>query len=404
MTIAVGVQKQLRYKAESSWGVAPGTGSAQLLRRVTSSLNLKKQTYESNEIATHLQRLDMRHGMKSVEGSISGELSAGTYKDFFAAACRKAMAATAAMSGFGMTIAGTGATYTVSRSTGSWITDGVKAGDVVRITGGTFNAVNLNKNMVVCSIGTTAALTVMPLNGVAMLAEGPITGGTMSVPGKRTYVPSTGHTDNSFAFEHYYADLALSELYLGCKLNEMGISLPTSGMATVDMGFMGKDVTTATAQYYVSPTAETTAGIMAAVNGILVAQGTAIATLTDMKLTVRGNMQGVPVVGSNVYADIAEGRVLVEGSVTALFDSVTMRDYFINETEVSLVGVLSASASGTAEFLGFSVPRVKFGDAAKDDGDKALIQTLPFTALLNVSGGTAAASELTTLVIQDSLA
>lgn len=404
MTVAVGVAKKVAYKAESSWGVAPGTSGAQLLRRVSSTLNLKKQGYESNEIASHLQRLDFRHGMKSAEGQVSGEISPGTYKDFFAAICRKVMAATAAMSGFTMTIAGTGPTYTVTRSTGSWITDGVKAGDVTRITGGTFNAANLNKNLVVCAIGTTAALTVMPLNGVAMTAEGPITGGTMSVPGKRTYVPTTGHTDNSFAFEHYHQDLALSELFLGCKLNEMGIQLPTSGMATIDMGFMGKDLTTGTAQYYSSPTAETTAGILAAVNGVLVANGTGIATLTGMSLTIRGGMQGVPVIGSNTYADIAEGRVLVEGQVTALFTDSSLRDYFINETEVSLVGVLSSSAAGTADFVGFSVPRVKFGDASKDDGDKALIQTLPFTALLNVSGGTSAASEQTTLVIQDSLA
>ena len=47
MTIATGVNKQLRYKVESAWGTAPGVGSAQLLRRVTSDLALKKQAYES---------------------------------------------------------------------------------------------------------------------------------------------------------------------------------------------------------------------------------------------------------------------------------------------------------------------------------------------------------------------
>jgi hypothetical protein len=32
-------------------------------------------------------------------------------------------------------------------------------------------------------------LTVVPLNGVALVAEGPITGCTVSAPGKATYVP-----------------------------------------------------------------------------------------------------------------------------------------------------------------------------------------------------------------------
>jgi hypothetical protein len=91
---ATGVAKQLRYKAESTWGTAPGASGAQLLRRVTSTLDLKKQTYRSNEIRSDYQVNDMRHGVRSVEGTINGELSPGTYKDFLAAAVRKAFVAT----------------------------------------------------------------------------------------------------------------------------------------------------------------------------------------------------------------------------------------------------------------------------------------------------------------------
>src|SRR5690348_14303670 len=98
-TIATGVGKQLRYKVESTWGVAPSASGAQLLRRVTSDLSLKKQTYESNEVISHLQRVEFRHGIRSVEGSINGELSPGTYKDFMAAALRRAFAAVAAITG-----------------------------------------------------------------------------------------------------------------------------------------------------------------------------------------------------------------------------------------------------------------------------------------------------------------
>ena len=50
MTIGVGVRKLLVYKKESTFGVDPGTGSAQLLRRVTSSVDLAKDVYQSNEL------------------------------------------------------------------------------------------------------------------------------------------------------------------------------------------------------------------------------------------------------------------------------------------------------------------------------------------------------------------
>jgi len=403
MTIATGVNKQLRYKVESAWGTAPGVGSAQLLRRVTSDIALKKQAYESQEIVSHLQRVDYRHGVRSVEGSIRGEISPGTQKDFIAAALRRAFTTVTAMSGLSVTIAGSGPTYTVARASGSFLTDGVKAGYVVRLTAGSFNAANLNKNLLVVSL-VGATLTVMPLNGVALVAEGPISAATVSVPGKITYAPTTGHTDLSYAVEHWHADVSQSELFLGCKVRSMALSLPPTGMSGIEIGFLGKDVTTAGAMYFTSPTAETSSGVLAAVNGLLLAQGVQVGYLTGLSVNYDGEMSGEAVIGSNTYADITEGRVLVSGQATALFQDATMRDFFLNETEVSIVAALSASNAAAAEFLGITLPRVKFGDAGMDDGPKSLTLTLPFTALYNSAGGAGISSEQTTINIQDSLA
>jgi len=403
MTIATGVKKQLRYKAESAWGSAPGATGAQLLRRVSSTLNLKKQTFESAELASHVQRVDFRHGPRSVEGTINGELSAGTWKDFVAAAVRRAYTTVTAISGASITISGSGPTYTVARAAGSWLTDGIKFGQVGRLTAGGFNAANLNKNLVVLAV-TASNLTVMPLNGVALVAEGPIGSATWTISGKVTYAPSSGHTDVSFAIEDYHSDLTLSELFLGCKINQMDVTLPAVGMATIALQLMGKDVTTAGAEYFTTPTVETSTGVFAAANGILVAQAGAIATVTGMSFSLKGTMTSEPTVGSNILSDIAEGRILVDGQLTALFDSATMRDYFLNETEVALIAALSASSSATADFKTFTFPRVKFGAADKDDGDKSIIRTMPFTALYNSAGGAGVNQEQTSIYVQDSQA
>lgn len=401
MTIATGVAKQLRYKVESAWGTAPGATGAQLLRRVTSNLSLRKATYQSEEIRSDYQRSDMRHGVRSVEGVIAGELSAATWEDFIAAAVRRAFTAVADITALTLTIAASGSDYTITRSAGSWITDGIKLGNVIRITAGAYNAANLNKNLFVLAEDATI-LTVYPLNGVAMVAEGPIASGTVAVPGKKTYAPTTGHTDLSYSIEHYHADLVLSELFLGCKIQSMAVKLPPSGMGTIDFDFLGRNITTAGAAYYTTPTAETSTGVLAAVNGVLSVQGTRVATLTGLDFTVSGNMSGEPVVGSNVYADIAEGRILVAGNFTALFESGTLRDYFIDETEVALSVALSASNAAAADFLAFSFPRIKVEGADKDDGEKNLVQTFPFTALYNGSGGASATTEQSTLAVQDS--
>ena len=50
MSQATGIFKQVAIKREASYGVIPAASAAQLLRRVTSTLDLQKDTYQSNEI------------------------------------------------------------------------------------------------------------------------------------------------------------------------------------------------------------------------------------------------------------------------------------------------------------------------------------------------------------------
>lgn len=405
MAIATGVAKSLRYKAESTWGTAPGATGAQEMRRVSSNLSLRKATYESAEILPSYQKRDFRHGVRSIEGSISGELSPGTYEDFIAAAVRRAFAAVTALSSLSITIAGTGP-YTLTRATGSYLTDGAKIGQVARLTAGSFTASNLNKNLLVIALTATVA-TVIVLNGSTLTAEGPIASATLTIVGKTTYVPTTGHTDPSFAFEHYHSDIDESELFLGCKVSRLGLELPPTGIATIGIDVMGKDLVTAngaSAPYYTSPTAATTSGVLAAVNGAVVVGGTQVAVLTGLSININGNMTADAVVGSNTYPDIFEGTVSVDGQFTAYFESGTFRDYFVNETEISLVAAFVTGTGAAADFIALSLPKIKVGGADMDDGQKGLVRTFPFTALENTAGGAGTSTEASTIAFQDSLA
>lgn len=403
MAFATGVAKQLLYKAESTWGTLAGASGAQRLRRVTSTLSLKKQTYESNEIVDHYQVADFRHGVRSVEGSISGELSPGTWEDFLSAAVRKSFAAVSAITGLSLTFATSGTNYTIVRGSGSFLADGVKAGDVVRITAGSVNAANLNKNAIVLS-AVALTLTVYVMNGLAMTAEGPIASCTLTVVGKKAYTPTTSHTDPSFTIEHYHSDITKSLQFSGCKINSVAISLPPTGISTIEFGIMGKDVITDTSAYFTSPTAATTTGVVAAVNGVVTLNGAKVATITGLTINIAGGMSAVPVVGSNSYSDIAEGRVRVTGQLTALFEDLTYFDLFDDETEFAIAAAFTTASTAAADFVSFSMPRVKLGSADIDDGEKNLSQTLSFTALYNSAGGAGTSSEQSTLVIQDSQA
>lgn len=402
MADAHGSAKEVRYKKEGSgWGVPPGETGAQLLRRVTYTPNLKKSISEGDEITRHRQRTNVRHGVRSVDASFAGKLSAGTFKDFFAAAVRKAYAAVAALTGLNITVAGAGPTYTITRDSGSWLTGGIKFGQVGRLTAGSFNAANLNKNLAVIAL-TATVLTVIPLNGVAMVAEGPIGSATWTPTGKVTFAQPSGHTDDSFAFEDWHSDAGMSELYLGQKVSELGIAVPEDGNVDISMSFLGKDVQTGTVEYYTTPTVETSTPICHSSSGIIVANGGELAIVTGMSVSIKVSQAGQPAVGKRVYRGINAGKIMVDGQLSAYMPDGQLRDYFLNEESVSLIGVFGGAETAAADFVGLTLPKTKFTSADKDDGDKSHVRTFSFVSEYNFAGGSGQDQEQTSIYVQDS--
>lgn len=399
-----GIYKQVSYKKEVTFGVLPSAASAQSVRRVSSSLAMTKDTYQSNEIRQDFQLADDNHGQRKVGGGIDGELSAATYADFTAALLKKDFAATAAITGLSVTIGGSAGAWTITRAAGSFLTDGVKIGDVVRLTAGSFSAANLNKNIHVTNV-TALVLTGAVINASLLIAEGPIAAATVTVPGKKSLIPQTGHTNDSFAIEHWYPDVPTSEVYVGCKPSKMSIGLPATGMATCKFEFTGKDVSPpTTTQYFTAPTAATSTGTMAAINGVLRIGGSTMQNVTGLTIDISTAQTGEPTIGANTVSSLESGRVLVTGSITATFANTVLRDAFYNETEISLYAVFTADNSAASDFMAYSLSRIKVSDASRDDGEKSLTVTAPFKALLNKAGGAALASDMTTISIQDSAA
>lgn len=403
MPQASGIFKQVAIKRESTYGTVPAAAGAQLMRRVQATIDLTKDTYQSNEIRPDMQIADYRHGARRVKGSLQGELSPKTYSDILSAVVKRDFTAGVSVASLSITVAGTAPSFTLTRSTGSYLTDGFKVGDVVRLTAGTFNAANLNKNLLIVGLTATVA-TVMTLNGTSLVAEGPIASATLAVQGKKTYIPTSGHTDISYSIEHWYNDISLSEVYSGVKFDKAAIDLPPTGMAKVSFDVLGQNITTSASRYFTSPTAVTSTGVVAAVNGVLLVNGVAQAVVTGLQLTIDPTVSGDPVVGSNVVPNLFPGPVSVTGQFTAYFTDATLRDLFVNETETSLCVALTTDNTATADVVAFTLPRIKIGGASKSDGTGGLVQTFPFQALINNAGGAGTSSEQTSVVIQDTQA
>ena len=408
MTIANGIQKKLRYKRQVSFG-APISGAAggKSLRRVTSNLDLSKNTYRSNEIRDDQQRADMRHGTRKVEGSINGELTVGTYADFFETFCRQlwqTAATTGALTNVTATqTAGPVPTVTFTRAAGSFLTDGFKVGDVGRWAGwATTGTANNANNLFITALSATV-MTGIYLNGSAGGAKVSGDSVTFLLQGKKTWMPQSNHTNDSYTIEHWYSDIAQSEVFDSCRLGTLNLSLPPTGLATIELGFMGRDMARGVASYFTNPAASNTGRALAAVNGAIFVGGVQVALLTGLTISGAANATTGEVVGSNVTPDVFMGSMDITGQMTVYFQDASLRDLFVDEVEASISCAFTTTNLATADFLAFNMPRVKCGGATKDDGEKGLIMTMPFTALINdLAGGPTAASLATTFSVQDS--
>src|SRR4029077_2884362 len=213
MSLAEGTQCSIAYKKYAIGSMASNAEAisatdlvatgAQLLRRVSSSLKLAKDTYKSNEIRPDRQIFDFRHGIRRVTGSISGEWSPGTYFDFFEAALRatRAPAVTGSPADFTSGAASASA-KTFTFASGDAAAKGFRVGDIIQFTGLTATGNNSVNYLVTTITGAGTVLGVLPAP-TDMAAD---TTFTVAQTGSTVSMPTSGFVSRKFAFEHQFTD------------------------------------------------------------------------------------------------------------------------------------------------------------------------------------------------------
>lgn len=408
MAISTGVYKKLAAKKQSALNTAASGASAQLFRRVSSNLSKKKAFYKSNEIRPSQQRKIGRHGVISIDGTIAGELSVGTYQVFMGSIMRSTAWTAAVTSGAltDVTAATTGgANGTFTTVAANWLTLGFKVGMVTRWAGWATTGVPNNAHNFLITALTATVMTGTMLDGVAVGAKAAGDSVTATNPGKTNHIPTTGHVRDYWTIEHDYSDITQSEQFVDCVFNTMAVKLPATGIATIDFGILGINMTTGTASVFTSPTAVSTGDSLTASKGAVYIQGVKVATITSLDFNVNGNCSAPGgVVGSDVDPDIFVGAIDVDGNMSVLFDSVTLRDYYLAETQCTIIATFMTGSEAAAGFQSWVFPVVKINGDSKDDGEKGLTMSMPFSAGENEAGGTGTATVNTTIFVQDSSA
>jgi hypothetical protein len=202
--------------------------------------------------------------------------------------------------------------------------------------------------------------------------------------------------------EHWYSDIGVSELFTGCVVNQISLNIPATGFVTFQASLIGQQMVRATSQVYSTPASPSTNTGLTSVGGTVFYNGVAVAYVTGASMQIMASVQADPVLGQNYIPAVFMGTLTVRGSISCFFLNDGLTTDFLNENEVDLSFMLTASPAANAEFVNFYIPRVKLQSDTRNDSDRAITRQFQFSALENV--GTNTYADLTTLMMQDSAA
>jgi hypothetical protein len=406
MALEEAVQKRVAYKFYSSGGISdpraaslPGTSGGQILRNALSSLSFRRDTLEPREKRPSLQRFDYRLGTKRLNGSITGDLSPGTYFDFVEALSRGTRTAGITKTNTEFTsIGGTNASskFTVGAST--WAAQGFRAGDMIRLA--SVAAANTDVNYLITSLSTVDAFVYPPPTDMA--ADSSF---SVFTPGKKLLIPLTGFVQRLLAVEHYYPTGDFDELFLEMRAISGKFGFQAGGVNTVELGFSGRDKITHSAgssPYFTAPTAVTNTGVTAAVNGLVRIGSTNIGVISGLNLSFDLAAKSDPAVGSLLVPEIFLGKATIGGDFTMWLQDLTLDAAFLAETELNFGLFFESGAAAPFDFVKFWMHRVKLSEHTIGDAeDGGIPVTGRFEALEQVS---ATGVDAGTISVQDTQA
>lgn len=188
--------------------------------------------------------------------------------------------------------------------------------------------------------------------------------------------------------------------FLGCVCSGFELSASNGGVPTLTFNWVGKSVDTA--QSFATPSYPTGTELFSFIGGsirvggsvtpptttALSSGGTAAANVTEVEMTFENGLdEGGFFLGGNGQRGrrpVVGSRKLT-GTITAEYDSNTLRDAFLNQTDLALVlkfattTLISGSSYPTLEI---TIPVIRLdGELPKPNSGEPITQSIEFTAL-----------------------
>lgn len=365
------------FNEETTFNVSAATSGAQRVRaNASGGLRLTRTELAPNEIRGDGMTSMGRMGSRSVAGSYSADGSVGTFDRLFQAALRSTWVPLVEIAYSTAHTSITTTTNTIVAASGSFITSGFRVGDVIKLTG-TATPANNNRNLRLTGV-TASTLTVAETLTANATADA-LVGGRI-VRSRRLL---QGVVRRSFTVEEHATDLDITELFTGCRVSSMRVSLAPDGYVSFEFSFAGADMTplaSASSPYFATPVL-TTSIPMTAADAVLRFGGSDVLALTGFDVTVDLRAAGMAVIGSNITPDVWENSTRITGSISAIRSDVVNVTRALAETELEFHALFVEPNTEPKNFLSLFLPRIKITVPEKSlGGDGAQIETMSFMA------------------------
>lgn len=380
MPIQTGSAYLVNFKVETTEGMAATGGAATGERlRTTASpgLKLARAPINSAEKRNDANKSKSRLGAKSVAGSHSAELSVGSFDTILEALMRSTwVAADAAITCDGgaafTSIAITNQNTITLTGTGSFLTEGFKRGDVIRLSDMS-TAANDDVNG---RIKTVTANEIV-VWGTPYTNQSSDAACTLTI--QKKLAQATTPTRRTFTVEQYLEDADVSELFLGCRVVSLSLAFQPNGMVNATIGWIGLNRTplaTGSSPYFESPTEYTSINLVAD-DASITYNGALITTLTGWTLNFAITATGQPVIGSVVGPGTFDNDFAVTGQCSGLISDFSDLTLYDAETEFEMsIMLVEPDAAAPVNFVHLYFPAVKIMDIEGAlGGDGPYVQT-----------------------------
>ena len=305
-------------------------------------------------------------------------------------------------------------------SDGNFVSAGFKIGDVVMLSSGfgvNGYSVNSGNNFLITHIGnigtgTNSSISFIVLNGDLVISDttGSAAGDYLKYVGGKVYIPDTGHESGTLTIERLLKNINQTEVYTGNRVNNIKISLPESGVPTIDFDIIGMGNINRQTEWFSSRFEASASSQLDKIRSkVLIGTSTDMACVTNFNISLAANLSALGnCVGSQSVRGISDGINTVSGDLSAYFTNQNLRDLAISGgITKNITFVMCDSARKDANFMAITIPSARLLSSSSNDDVKAIMLTIPFNGITSAedygNNGNIRRHMRSSIVIQDSM-